>query len=529
MKQSPVNNASSGLRDNHKRGSVADFLSGVIKDGSNLSFVSAYFTIYAYAKMKDQLDRIGHLRFLFGEPRFVQSLDPDKTDKKAFNIEDRRLQLANRLAQKQTARECSEWLREKTDIRSIKKPGFLHGKLYHIDNGGVEEAIIGSSNFTVSGLGFGGPGSGNLELNLEVNDRRDQRDLLEWFNEIWDDDTLVEDVKDEVLTYLEQLYQNHSPEFIYFKTLYHIFEDYLSGAAKGGLLNEKTGFFETGVWNKLYEFQKDGVKGAINKVLTHHGCILADSVGLGKTFEALAVIKYFELQNERVLVLCPKKLEANWQLYRNNDARNPLLKDRFAFDIKAHTDLGRDGLSTWNWGNYSLVVIDESHNFRNNTPGKKLDDGSRKQTRYEFLMREVMQAGIDTKVLLLSATPVNTSLKDLRNQVYLITGEDDQAFSESLNIGSISRTVQNAQRTFTDWAKPERSESRSLGNLLEKLDSGFFKLLDGLTIARSRKHIEKYYDLSSIGKFPERLPPLVRAPRRSTTKSCSPDTTRCSA
>lgn len=512
MREAEQHAFSSGLRDNHKRGSVADYLSENIREGCQLSFVSAYFTIYAYAKMKDQLDRIGHLRFLFGEPRFVQSLDPDKTDKKAFNIEDSRLRLANRLEQKQVARDCSEWLREKTEIRSIKKPGFLHGKLYHIDNGGVEEAIIGSSNFTVSGLGFGGPGSGNLELNLEVNDRRDQRDLLEWFNEIWNDETVVEDVKNEVLAYLEQLYQNHSPEFIYFKTLYHIFEDYLSGAAKGGLLNEKTGFYETGVWNKLYEFQMDGVKGAINKILTHHGCILADSVGLGKTFEALAVIKYFELQNERVLVLCPKKLEANWQLYRNNDVRNPMLKDRFAFDIKAHTDLGRDGLSTWNWGNYGLVVIDESHNFRNNTPGKKLEDGTRKQTRYEFLMREVMQSGIDTKVLLLSATPVNTSLKDLRNQVYLITGEDDHAFSESLNIGSISRTVQNAQRTFTDWAKPERSESRTLGNLLEKLDSGFFKLLDGLTIARSRKHIEKYYDLSSIGKFPERLPPLVRAP-----------------
>jgi SNF2 family DNA or RNA helicase len=512
MQDAPSPKSDSGIRDNHKRGSVSDFLSSKIQSDSSLSFVSAYFTIYAYAKMKDQLDQIGHLRFLFGEPRFVQSLDPDKTDKKAFNIEDRQLQLSNRLEQKQIARECSEWIRDKTDIRSIKKPGFLHGKMYHIDNGGVEEAILGSSNFTVSGLGFGGPGSGNLELNLEVNDRRDQRDLLAWFNEIWDDESLVEDVKEEVLRYLEQLYQNHSPEFIYFKTLYHIFEDYLSGAEQGGLLNEKTGFFETLVWQKLYEFQKDGVKGAINKVLTHHGCILADSVGLGKTFEALAVIKYFELQNERVLVLCPKKLEANWLQYRENDSRNTLLKDRFAFDVKAHTDLGRDALSTWNWGNYGLVVIDESHNFRNNAPGKKQDDGTRNQTRYEFLMQEVMQSGIDTKVLLLSATPVNTSLKDLRNQVYLMTGDDDGAFADSLNISSISRTIQNAQRAFTDWAKPDRAENRTLGNLLEKLDSGFFKLLDGLTIARSRKHIEKYYDLSQIGAFPERLPPLVRAP-----------------
>lgn len=521
MQDAPSPKSDSGIRDNHKRGSVSDFLSSKIQSDSSLSFVSAYFTIYAYAKMKDQLDQIGHLRFLFGEPRFVQSLDPDKTDKKAFNIEDRQLQLSNRLTQKQTARECSEWIREKTEIRSIKKPGFLHGKMYHIDNGGVEEAILGSSNFTVSGLGFGGPGSGNLELNLEVNDRRDQRDLLSWFNEIWDDESLVEDVKEEVLRYLEQLYQNHSPEFIYFKTLYHIFEEYLKGAAQGGLLNEKTGFFESGVWNKLYDFQKDGVKGAINKVLTYNGCILADSVGLGKTFEALAVVKYFELQNERVLVLCPKKLEANWLMYRENDARNPLLKDRFAYDVKAHTDLGRDNLSTWNWGNYGLVVIDESHNFRNNNPGKKQEDGSRRQTRYEYLMQEVMQSGIDTKVLLLSATPVNTSLKDLRNQIYLITGESDHAFQEQLNISSIGQTIQNAQRLFTDWAKPEKASHRSVAELLEKLDSGFFKLLDGLTIARSRKHIAKYYDLEDVGEFPERLPPLVRTPDID-SKKCFP-------
>jgi len=512
MSQIEGGKQTSGLRDNHKRGTVADFLSEKIQKASKLSFVSAYFTIYAYAKMKDQLDQIGELRFLFGEPRFIQSLDPEKTAKKTFDIEDRQLKLSNRLEQKQTARECADWLDKKTQIRSIKKPGFLHGKMYHIDNAGVEEAIIGSSNFTVSGLGIGGAGKGNLELNLEVNDRRDQRDLKQWFDEIWDDDTLVEDVKGEVLKYLEQLYQNHDPEFIYFKTLYHIFEDFLNGAAKGGLLNEKTGFFETCVWEKLYDFQKDGVKGAINKVLTHNGCILADSVGLGKTFEALAVIKYFELQNERVLVLCPKKLEQNWTLYRDNDKRNPLENDRFAYDIKAHTDLGLDKFSTVNWGNYGLVVIDESHNFRNNAPGKKQEDGSRNQTRYEFLMEEVLRSGVETKVLLLSATPVNTSLKDLRNQIYLITQNQDDAFSDSLQISSVSQTTTNAQKAFSAWAERRKTSGHSTFDLLEKLDSSFFKLLDGLTIARSRRHIEKYYDLSAIGKFPERLKPLVRAP-----------------
>jgi SNF2 family DNA or RNA helicase len=298
-------NKHSGIWDNHQRGSIGEFLADKIHANSDLSFVSAYFTIYAYAGLKDQLDEIKHLRFLFGEPSFIQSLDPDKTEKKAFRIENDALSLENKLQQKRVAKECSEWLNAKAEIRSIKKPGFLHGKMYHMDNNGVQEAILGSSNFTVRGLGLGNSNN-NVELNLEVDSNRDRKDLKSWFDEVWNDETLVEDVKTEVLDYLAQLYQNHSPEFIYFKTLFHVFEDYLSEADKGGLLDEKTGFFESNIWDMLYEFQKDGVKGAINKILKHSGCIIADSVGLGKTFEALAVIKYFELINGRVLVLCPK-------------------------------------------------------------------------------------------------------------------------------------------------------------------------------------------------------------------------------
>ncbi len=380
-----------------------------------------------------------------------------------------------------------------------------------MDNNGVHEAIIGSSNFTVRGLGLGNSGN-NIELNLEVDSNRDRKDLKNWFDEVWNDTDLVEDVKDEVLNYLSQLYQNHSPEFIYFKTLFHIFEDYLSDAERGGLLDEKTGFFESDVWDMLYEFQKDGVKGAINKVLKHHGCIIADSVGLGKTFEALAVIKYFELLNGRVLVLCPKKLEDNWKVYRENDTRNPLLRDRFAFTVLSHTDLGRDAYDTHNWGNYDLIVIDESHNFRNNTRGKINEDGTRKITRYEFLMEQVLKKGVDTRVLLLSATPVNNSLKDLRNQFLLITQDQDTAFYESLGIYSIAQTMKNAQTNFTQWADPKKNPERKVSRLLDALDSTFFKLLDELTIARSRRHIISYYGTREIGEFPKRLKPIALHP-----------------
>ena len=507
----------SGIRDNHNRGKIGDFLKEKIKPGSKLSFVSAFFTIYAYHHLKDELDKIEELDFLFGEPRFVSSLDPEKTDKKAFKIEDDELQLSNRLQQKKFALDCAEWIREKVNIRSVRKPNFLHGKLYHIDNNGVNEAIVGSSNFTVRGLGLNE--QFNIELNLEVDSRRDREDLYEWFHEIWNDETLVEDVKDSVLQYLEQLYQENNPEFIYFKTLFEIFKDYLSEQKRGGLLDERIGFFESDVWNMLYDFQKDGVKGAINKILKHNGCIIADSVGLGKTFEALAVIKYFELLNERVLVLCPKKLRDNWTIFRNNDELNSLLNDRFRFDVLSHTDLsrysGRSGdidLSTINWWNYDLLVIDESHNFKNNAKGRRKDDGELIQSRYNRLMNEIIREGINTKVLMLSATPVNTNLRDLRNQIYLITKDEDDALDESIKIKNIAQTIKNAQTQFTLWADPKKNPKRLVKDLLEKLDSSFFKLLDELTIARSRKHIENYYDINKIGKFPERCKPISKAP-----------------
>ena len=514
-----MSNIKSSIRDNHKRGSVGDFLKSKIEDGSSLSIVSAYFTIHAFQALKESLTKIEELRFLYGEPRFIKSLDPEKTDKKAFKIEGEAegLKFEDQLKQNWVAKECAAWIREKVQIQSIQKSNLMHAKMYHIANNGVEDAIIGSSNFTVRGLGMSATDN-NIELNLEVDDKRDLRDVKSWFDEIWDDKELVKDVKDEVLLYLEQLYQNNTPEFIYYKTLYHIFERFLGEQEESGLLAEDVQLVDTVIWNTLFEFQKDAVKGAINKIRQHNGCIIADSVGLGKTFEALAIIKYFELLNNRVLVLCPKKLRDNWTVYRaeNNSELNRFLKDRFAYTVLSHTDLSRDSgksgdinLETINWGNYDLVVIDESHNFRNNTPGKKDEDGNLiRKSRYQRLMEDIIQSGIKTKVLLLSATPVNNNLKDLRNQIYFLTEGRDEAFQKSLGIASLQRTLADAQRIFTDWAKQQ--DNRQTRDLLERLSSAFFKLLDELTIARSRKHIEKYYpkSLKELGGFPERKKPI---------------------
>ncbi|SDY33011.1 SNF2 family N-terminal domain-containing protein [Allochromatium warmingii] len=506
---------SSGIRDNHSRGRVADFLNDTIAAGSRLSIVSAYFTIYAYEALAHQLDSIEHLQFLFGEPRFIAQLDPEKNDKKSFKIEDEGLDLANRLQQKAIARRCAHWIRDKVEIRSIKQSNLLHGKLYHIDDGRREQALLGSANFTRSGLGLSA--TPNIELNLIVDSDRDRLDLKAWFDQIWHDEALVADVKADVLRYLEQLYVNHAPEFIYFKTLYHVFERFLSGRDAEAALFDQSAIIDTEIWKALFDFQKDGVKGAIHKINAHHGCILADSVGLGKTYSALAIIKYYELRNYRVLVLCPKKLRDNWTVYlaQNNSELNPFLKDRFAYTVLSHTDLSRErgrvegvDLATLNWGNFDLVVIDESHNFRNNIKGKRDESGQLiRKSRYERLMDDIIQAGVKTKVLLLSATPVNNDLKDLRNQIYFITEGRDTAFADNFGIHSIKDTLTAAQKTFMDWAT--NSGDKDAQELIERLSAGFFTLLDELTIARSRKHIQKYYSASlvQIGQFPQRAKP----------------------
>lgn len=511
------------LLDNRKRGLVGEYLSTKIKSDANLSFVSAYFTIYAYQKLKQQLDQVNHLRFLFGEPSFIKSLGGDHNNQRNADILDESITIPvpDRLFQRSAAEECAEWIKNKTEIKSMIKPNFLHGKLYLIENAnGVKEGIAGSSNFTVNGLGLGG--RPNMELNLIINHKIELNQLGEWFEELWNDETgLVEDVKEQVLDYLKVLSAENQPQFIYYKTLYHLFGKYLAEQKENHLLDLQGDFYDSEVWNMLYDFQKDGVKGAINKINKHNGCIIADSVGLGKTFEALAVIQYFERRHNdfRVLVLCPKNLSSNWTVYQTskNNELNPFQKDKFKFNVLYHTDLGRekgisnaDGLELENfkWSNYDLVVIDESHNFRGNPMEKTKDDGTKRWNRAKWLMEKIIKDGSNTKVLLLSATPVNNDLRDLRNQVLLMTKGENDALFEKTNIKSISSTLETAQKRFTIWADKKKTPNRSVKGLLELLDSSFFKLLDELTIARSRKHIKSFYNIEAIGGFSERLKPI---------------------
>ncbi len=512
----------SGLRDNLKRGSVANFLTDKLKPSSKVSVVSAYFTIYAYDALRDGLDTIDHLDFLFGEPTYLNRLDPDKTETKAFIVNSDGLALANRLQQKRVAKDCADWIERKLDIRTIRQSNLLHGKMYHIATAGVEDAILGSSNFTVRGLGLAENGN-NIELNLIVDSNRDRQELKEWFAEVWNDEQLVKDVKADVLRQLGKVYTNQSPRFIYYLTLFHLFRDYLDGDRDLDNSLRRVALPDTRIWRTLFSFQKDGARAAINKILDYNGCILADSVGLGKTYTALAVIKYFELRNERVLVLCPKKLSRNWTIYRTPSSLNPFSDDRFRYDVLHHTDLSRESgevnglhLDTLNWGAYDLIVIDESHNFRNNTfatqrPGAPAE----RRSRYQRLMEDIISAGVRTKVLLLSATPVNNQLADLRNQISFIAGGDvardasaDAAFAEKLTLSSVRETTRQAQAQFTTWAKRPPGQ-RKTRELIAAIGGDFFRLLDGLSIARSRSQVSTHYadEMKDLGGFPRRPAP----------------------
>jgi SNF2 family DNA or RNA helicase len=432
-----------------------------------------------------------------------------------------------RLQQKRVARQCAEWLEAKADIRTVRQANLLHGKMYHVANGAVEQAILGSSNFTVRGLGLG-TGKNNIELNLVVDSNRDRREVKAWFDEIWNDERLVVDVKQEVLRYLRRLYADQSPEFIYYLTLFHLFSGFVDGDRDIDEDLRRVALTETDTWKALFTFQKDGAKAAIRKILDYNGCILADSVGLGKTYTALAVIKYFELRNERVLVLCPKKLTRNWTKYRNNSSLNPFTADRFRYDVLHHTDLSRTRgnvngieLDEVNWGAYDLVVIDESHNFRNNRQAvQRRGDEERRRSRYQRLMEDIVSAGVRTKVLLLSATPVNNQLADLRNQISFIAGGDvahddasDRSFLQSLGIASIRDTTRQAQAQFTNWSR-RRPEQRRTRDLIAAIGGDFFKMLDGLSIARSRRQIATYYadEMEKLGGFPNRTPPRAIHP-----------------
>lgn len=487
---------------------------------SKLKVAASYFSIYAYSALKKELEKIESLQFIFTSPTFVteQVTEKLKKEKREFVIPksnrenslygtEFEIHLKNQLSQKAIAKECADWIRRKAIFKSNTSNAPMQ-EFISIQKPKKSLAYMPIQGFTPTGLGFE---KGNAISNIVhcFDEQSMAQTYIQLFNQIWNDPLKVEDVTNEIIQHIESVYQENPPERIYFLMLYNIFKEFLEDISTDVMPNDLTGYQDTLVWNKLFNFQKDAAFGIINKLESYNGCILADSVGLGKTFTALAVIKYYELRNKSVLVLCPKKLGANWTNYNANLVTNIFAKDRFSYDVLYHTDLSRKNgetlgidLSKINWGNYDLIVIDESHNFRNRGTYKD------RESRYDRLMNNVIRQGVKTKVLMLSATPVNNHFTDLKNQLALAYEGNAQFLESKLDTDRDIETIfRRAQASFNTWAKLEPSE-RTTQAILNLLDFDFFKLLDSVTIARSRKHIQTFYDTKDIGQFPNRLKPI---------------------
>lgn len=498
---------------------LKDDLKENIKRGSKVSIAAACFSIYAYQELKKQLESVSELRFIFTSPTFTTERTakaqrefyiPRVSREQSLYGTEFEVKLRNKLTQKAIAKECADWIRNKAIFKSNVTQEQMIGFMT-VD----ESSYMPINGFTTIDIGCE---RGNNVYNpvQKTENYENANYFLRLFEQLWNDKKRLQDVTDAVIENISAAYRENSPEYIYFIALCNIFNEFLDDISEDDLPNEATGFKESKVWGMLYNFQRDAVLAVISKLEKFNGCILADSVGLGKTFTALAVIKYYENRNKSVLVLCPKKLSTNWNTYKGNYINNPIAGDRLRYDVLYHTDLSREygksngiDLDRLNWGNYDLVVIDESHNFRN---GGEISGENAKENRYLRLLNKVIRAGVRTKVLMLSATPVNNKFIDLKNQLALAYEGNPSQINEKLDTKkNIDEIFRQAQKSFNVWSELPEDE-RTTDKLLRMLDFDFFELLDSVTIARSRKHIEKYYNTSDIGKFPQRLPPISLRP-----------------
>lgn len=507
---------------------VRDDMADTIKKGSKVSVAAACFSMYAYKELKKQLEGVENFRFIFTSPTFTT--EKASKEKREFYIPrlnresslygtEFEIKLRNEMTQKSIAKECADWIRRKAVFKSNITGENMQGFMT-VDSSAEQVAYMPMAGFTTVDIGCErGNNSYNMTNRMEAPF---STQYMQLFETIWNDRSKMQDVTDVVIENISSAYNENSPEFIYFMTLHHVFSEFLDDISEDVLPNEATGFKESKIWNLLYDFQRDAVLAIINKLEKNNGCILADSVGLGKTFTALAVVKYYENRNKSVLVLCPKKLAENWNTYKGNYVNNPIVADRLRYDVLFHTDLSRTGgisngidLDRLNWGNYDLVVIDESHNFRNGSG----THANTTENRYVKLMEKVICTGVKTKVLMLSATPVNNRFVDLRNQLAIAyEGDSEQIDSKLATKKSIDDIFRQAQKAYNAWCKLEPKD-RTTDALLRTLDFDFFEVLDSVTIARSRKHISKYYSTAEIGKFPERLKPISMRPSLTNLKS----------
>lgn len=501
---------------------VRDDMASTIGKGSKVSIAAACFSMYAYKELRKQLEQVDECRFIFTSPTFVT--EKSEKQKREFYIPrlnresslygtEFEIKLRNEMTQKAIAKECADWIRRKATFKS-NTTNEIMGGFMTVTGPTSNVAYMPISGFTTVDIGCDrGNNSYNMTNRFEAPF---SAQYIQLFESLWNDKKKLQDVTDVVIENISTAYNENSPEFIYYMTLYHVFSEFLDDISEDELPNEATGFKQSKIWNMLYDFQRDAVLAIINKLERYNGCILADSVGLGKTYTALAVVKYYESRNKSVLVLCPKKLSENWNTYKDNYVNNPIAADRLNYDVLFHTDLSRShgisnglDLDRLNWGNYDLVVIDESHNFRNGAG----THANTVENRYVKLMDKVIRTGVKTKVLMLSATPVNNKFIDLKNQLAIAYEGDSKLINDKLDTSkTVDEIFRQAQKAFNAWSKLD-ARDKTTDALLKTLDFYFFELLDSVTIARSRKHIEKYYNTAEIGKFPERKKPISLRPQ----------------
>lgn len=501
---------------------VRDDMASTIGKGSKVSIAAACFSMYAYKELRKQLEQVDECRFIFTSPTFVT--EKSEKQKREFYIPrlnresslygtEFEIKLRNEMTQKAIAKECADWIRRKATFKS-NTTNEIMGGFMTVTGPTSNVAYMPISGFTTVDIGCDrGNNSYNMTNRFETPF---SAQYIQLFESLWNDKKKLQDVTDVVIENITTAYNENSPEFIYYMTLYHVFSEFLDDISEDELPNEATGFKQSKIWNMLYDFQRDAVLAIINKLERYNGCILADSVGLGKTYTALAVVKYYESRNKSVLVLCPKKLSENWNTYKDNYVNNPIAADRLNYDVLFHTDLSRShgisnglDLDRLNWGNYDLVVIDESHNFRNGAG----THANTVENRYVKLMDKVIRTGVKTKVLMLSATPVNNKFIDLKNQLAIAYEGDSELINNKLDTSkTVDEIFRQAQKAFNAWSKLD-ARDKTTDALLKTLDFDFFELLDSVTIARSRKHIEKYYNTAEIGKFPERKKPISLRPQ----------------
>lgn len=512
------------LIDNKGDNTLENLISENVSKHSKISIQTAAFSIFAFHALQKEINRSKKLQVILTKSFFEKE---ETGFLKRYEIAQNRedisgnkyeIKLRNKMNTAFIARETAELIKEKVKVHQLEPDQNALNELLIENYQEDKDSLVVPSMFKFTSDGLGIASSNNVSSMTAIEGSG--ADYFEYFDgikkdfdDVWENTKKSREVTDKVLEKVKTIYQENSPEWIYFVSLYHIFHNKLGELDEQELVPEGSGFKDSVIWNKLYQFQKDGVMGLIRKLEKYNGAILADSVGLGKTYSALAVIKYFELQRKRVLVLVPKRLRDNWTLYTRPDVRNVLIDDNFNYTVLNHTDLSRykgesDGikLDTFLWSDFDLVVIDESHNFRNNDTSVNRET----KTRYQRLMEDIIQSGRKTKVLMLSATPINNRMNDLKNQVGFITEGNTKALIK-YGIDDIDNTLRLAQRSFNQWMELDEND-RTTQSFLDMVNPDYFKLLDMLTIARSRKHIEKYYGTSSLGDFPERLKPITVKP-----------------